>query len=91
MTARVSMKVFLSRWTDSGPISIATSGDGRYHLVWRNQSIAHESTVQAVMARASHGPLHWPLDDTPIRPFGLLRRWADWYVSSSPLGSPVEG
>jgi hypothetical protein len=83
------MKVFLSRWTECGAISIATSGEGRYHLVWRNESIASESTVQAVMARASRGPLRWPQDGSPIRPFGPLRRWADWSVSPAPVNRPA--
>jgi hypothetical protein len=84
------MKIFLSRWTDSGALSIASTDDGRYHLLWRGVSLIDESSVQAVMRKASEGPLHWPPDGTPIRPFGLLRRWGDWRVASAPLAGPVE-
>ena len=83
------MKIFLSRWTDSGAISIASSDAGRYHLVWRGGSIADAESVQEIMRRASHGPLRDPATGGEIRPFGLLRRWSDWFVASAPLEGPV--
>lgn len=82
------MKIFLSRWTDSGAISIAQGEDGHFHLVWKDTSIAHEPSVHDVMRRASNGPLYWPCDETPIRPFGQVRRWSDWRVSSAALSGP---
>lgn len=83
------MKIFLSRWTDSGAISIASTADGRYHLLWRGASIAEAGSVHEIMRRASHGPLQDPATGREIRPFGLLRRWSDWFVASAPLEGPV--
>jgi hypothetical protein len=41
------------------------------------------------MRRASHGPLIDPVGGGPIPPFGLMRRWSDWFVTSVPLEGPV--
>ena len=74
---QVAVRIFLSRWTDAGPISIAQAANGQLHLMAAGKSLAHATTLDGIMDKTA-----------AILPEGADAR-ANWYLVHAPLEGPV--
>ena len=71
------MRIFLSRWTDAGPLSIAQASNGQLHLLVDGKSLAAARSLDAIMDMTA-----------AVLPAGADAR-ANWYLVHAPLQGPV--
>jgi hypothetical protein len=74
---RVGLKIFLSKWTDRGPLCIARAPDGRLQLMRDGEVLATDRTLDGLMRSATE----WMPEGGDAR--------SGWYLTAEPLDGPV--
>ena len=74
----LAMKVMLTQKTAGGCVDIGKAPDGRFHVLWRGESLGSADSIPGAMGRASRGPLKKPIDGTDVTLLGVSRNDVDW-------------
>ena len=82
------MKVILHQLTEAGAVAIGRAVNGRFHIVWRGESLATADTLGKALQRASSGPLKRHSDGTDLSALRISSASADWFL---PYPSAVMG
>ena len=72
------MRVLLKHETPLGSVHIARAPDGRYHVLWGDDSLGSADSLPGALVRASAGPLKKARDGTDVVSMGLSRDAARW-------------
>lgn len=74
------MKILLNQLTSAGSVSIATSPDGSFHVLWQGRSVAIADSIVGALGAACEG--RWAKDfaDTEPAAFLVSTQPEDWFV-----------
>ena len=72
------MEIMLTQKTAGGCVDIGKAPDGRFHVLWRGESLGSADSIPGAMGRASRGPLKKPTDGTDVTTLGVSRHGGDW-------------
>ena len=72
------MQVLLKHETDRGTVCIARAPDGRFHVLWGDDSLGSADSLTGALVRASAGPLKKARDGTDVASLGLGRDPSRW-------------
>ena len=77
------MQVLLKHETDRGCVCIARAPDGRFHVLWGDDSLGSADSLAGALVRASAGPLKKARDGTDVVSLGLGRDPSRWKGNGS--------
>ena len=72
------MEVLLRQEVDQGCVCIARAPDGRYHVLWGDDSLGSADSIAGALVRASAGPLKKARDGTDVVALGVSRDASRW-------------
>jgi hypothetical protein len=70
--------LFIGHKTAKGPMFIGRSPDGRYHPIWRDESLGSYRNIVAAVENVAGGHAFTPSDGTDTGALGLSSDPADW-------------
>lgn len=77
------MKLVLGHDTPKGPVFIGQSRDGRYHPVWREQSLGSYRDIVGAIDDVAGGHTFSPSDGTDMSALGISRDIGDWQPAAN--------
>ena len=85
------MEVLLKHETDRGTACIARAPDGRFHVLWGDDSLGSADSLAGALVRASAGPLKKARDGTDVVSLGLGRDPSRWTADGSAAAGGASG
>lgn len=77
------MEVLLKHEMRQGFVCIARAPDGRYHVLWGDDSLGSADSLAGALVRASAGPLRKARDGTDVVSLGLSRDASKWMAGGA--------
>jgi len=74
----MTIALLLVHSTRSGPVFIGQSADGRFHVVWKGESLGNYETVGLAVDDAAGGHTDAPSDGTDLGSLELSGDPSDW-------------
>lgn len=74
----MALKLVLGHQTKRGPVFIAKSDGGRYHVVWKGEKLGSYSTKYKAVDDVAGGHTFSPSDGTDLGALGLSGFVCDW-------------
>lgn len=75
------MKLLFRHQTERGPVYIGQSPDGRFHIMWKDESLGNYATVQLAIGDASQGSHESAPDGVDLGSLDLSDNMADWAIA----------
>lgn len=76
------MKVLLQQLTSAGPVSIASTPDGIFHVIWQGRSVAAAESFVAALNAACEARWANDFEDTQPSMLMISTQPEDWYMSA---------
>lgn len=77
-TQREAMRLLLWHDTALGPVFVGRSADGRYHVIWKGESLGSYASVGLAVSDAAGGHTFSAADGVDLAALGLSDDPAEW-------------
>lgn len=77
------MKTLYRFDTSKGPVCICQADDGRFHIIWKADSLGDYDTIAQAIDDAAVGHCWSPSDGTDLGSLGLSSDLSDWTIMRS--------
>lgn len=74
----MKLKLLLGHQTRKGPVFIAIDNNGRFHPIWKNESLGSYPSAIAAIDDVAGGHTFSPSDGTDMDSLGISSDPADW-------------
>lgn len=74
----MAFRLLVGHRTARGPVFIGLSGDGRFHVLWKGDSLGDYESVAQAVDDAAGGHTFSPSDGTDLGSLGLSDDPSDW-------------
>lgn len=74
----MKLQLLIGHATRKGPIFIARSSDGRFHPVWKSESLGSYPSAAAAVDDVAGGHTYTPSDGTDLGALGISSDPGDW-------------
>ena len=74
----MKLRLLLGHATTKGPVFIARSEDGRFHVMWRHESLGSYISAAHAADDAGGGHVFTPSDGTDLGELAISRDLGDW-------------
>lgn len=78
----MKLRYLIGHNTSAGPLLIGQTADGKFHPIWKGESLGPYSSLVGAIEDAAGGHTFTPSDGTDLGSLGLSSDPADWLPAS---------